>query len=508
MAHIYGQNIVAAESFTTVGFGGNGWNYYPSKLKAAADQELYGGVNRFAIHESGHQPVDDKVPGLGVLITGQWFNRHETWAEQAKAWSEYLGRSSALLQQGKYVADVLYYYGEDNNITNIFNQGKFPMMPEGYSFDFTNAEALINDINPSNGSLTTKTGMRYRVLVLNNSASVKNMSLPVLRKIDEIARAGVLICGARPETDASLSDDKAEFNRLVDDIWNSGRANVSTSTDVASLLRAKGIGADFSYDKSTTDPLRFVHRHVSNGDIYWVNKPSDNTCTASATFRVSGKRPEIWHPETGLREAASYEMGDGSTTVTIPMVQNDAVFVVFTDDTADRSYTVAPKTDTDIATVKGPWSVSFVSKAVTPQPTTMQALASLSSSSDRDIKYFSGTASYANTVKLSKSQLKAGRIILDLGKVCNLAEVIVNGRILGTVWKALFRVDITDAVKAGKNSIVIKVTDSWANRLIGDQQPDTMNKSTYTSFNFYNAKSPLNDAGLVGPVKLLSEKAE
>ncbi|MFI5156803.1 MAG: glycosyl hydrolase, partial [Chitinophagales bacterium] len=150
VAHIYGQNLAAAESLTAIGFGGNAWAYSPEKLKPTADLELANGLNRFVIHTSVHQPVDDKIPGLGLFIFGQWFNRHETWAEQAKAWTGYLARSSYLLQQGKFVADIIYFYGEDNNITSLFG-GKLPAIPEGYNYDFVNADALIHLLTVRDG---------------------------------------------------------------------------------------------------------------------------------------------------------------------------------------------------------------------------------------------------------------------------------------------------------------------------------------------------------------------
>ena len=138
VAHIYGQNLVAAESLTA---RSGAWGWSPEMLKPTADIEMAMGLNRFVIHTSVHQPVSDKIPGLGLGPFGQWFTRHETWAEQAKPWITYLARSSYMLQQGKFVADVLYFYGEDSNITALFSD-KAPDVPAGYNFDYVNADAL------------------------------------------------------------------------------------------------------------------------------------------------------------------------------------------------------------------------------------------------------------------------------------------------------------------------------------------------------------------------------
>ena len=93
----------------------------------------------------------------------------------------------------------------------------------------------------------------------------------------------------------------------------------------------------------------------------------------------------------------------------------------------------------------------------------------------------------------------------DLGDVKDLAEVIVNGKSLGIVWEKPFQLDVTRAMKPGVNTIVIKVTNLWVNRLIGDQQPDVVTKITYTTMPFYNAKSPLLPSGLLGPVQIISK---
>ena len=171
VAHIYGQNIVAAESMTA---GAAAWAWAPETLKPTADQEFLNGINRFVIHESAHQPLVGKAPGLTLGPFGQWFNRNETWAEQAGPWVNYLARTSYLLQQGHFAADVIYFYGEDSNLTAIF-ANKAPDMPPGYGFDYINADGLIHELNVADGKITTKSGMNYKVLVLDPYS--KHMSL-------------------------------------------------------------------------------------------------------------------------------------------------------------------------------------------------------------------------------------------------------------------------------------------------------------------------------------------
>ncbi|MES2798148.1 MAG: glycosyl hydrolase, partial [Bacteroidota bacterium] len=155
VANIYGKPIVAAESMTSIG---KPFQEHPEKLKRTADLEFASGLNRFVIHTSVHQPLTDKKPGFSLGPFGQYFTRQETWAEVGgKAWMDYLGRSSYMLQQGKNVADILYYYGENTNITWITRE-KLPSIPAGYEFDFVNSSALINAIEFKNGKLTAKSG--------------------------------------------------------------------------------------------------------------------------------------------------------------------------------------------------------------------------------------------------------------------------------------------------------------------------------------------------------------
>src|SRR5262249_8561214 len=147
-------------------------------------------------------------------------------------WTDYLSRSSLMLQQGIFIADVAYFYGEDSNITALFGK-KLPDIPEGYNYDFVNADALINVLQVKNGKILTPSGMSYEVLVLDDNA--KKMSLPVLRKIRDLVKAGGAIAGVKPERMASLSDNKEEFDRIVKEVWDANNPNVSVNQPLAQV---------------------------------------------------------------------------------------------------------------------------------------------------------------------------------------------------------------------------------------------------------------------------------
>ena len=233
VAHIYGQNIAAAESMTAAAAP---WAWSPSTLKPTADQEFLNGINRFVIHESAHQPLVGKgtAPGLTLGPFGQWFNRNETWAEQAGSWIDYLARTSFLLQQGHFGADLIYFYGEDSNLTAIFDK-KSPDIPPGFGFDYVNADALINELRVNDGLITTKSGMNYKVLGLDPYS--QHMSLPVLRAVNKLVQNGAQVAGPKPIDDPSQADDQAEFKKLNEEFLVTGQ--VSTRWAKVRSMRGK-----------------------------------------------------------------------------------------------------------------------------------------------------------------------------------------------------------------------------------------------------------------------------
>ena len=503
VAHIYGQNIAAAEAFTTNGYRDGALVYSPAVLKPTADAAMACGLNRFVIHTSPHQPVDDKFPGIGLGVYGQWFDRHETWAEQARVWTDYLSRSCYLLQQGRFVADVAVYYGEDTNITGQY-MTRFPSCPQGYAFDFVSPSALKEVLMAGGGKLLSPSGMEYQVLQLTN---VARMSLSVLHKIAELAEDGVVICGDKPGQLAGREGSLAEFRELVDKIWNSGRKNVFTGFPLGQILAKRGIEPDVDF-LGNKEKLRYVHRHLPEREIYWIANQTPEILRPKVSFRISGKKPQIWHADTGMKEPASYETRDGRTVVDLQFTPYDALFIVFVDD-ADVPFVRFPEiSKTVLAKIQTPWEVKFQHRRGAPERAVFDTLTSYTASSDEGVKYFSGTATYTNAFNLSKKlfrrKARPKRIVLDLGDVRDLAEVYVNGRKQGVAWRAPFRMDVTDAVKPGHNSLTVKVVNVWHNRLVGDVQPGAR-PVAWTQVDFYKPDEPLLEAGLLGPVKIEAE---
>ncbi len=491
VSHIYGQKFVAAESLTAAG---NAWGYAPEDLKPTADMEMASGLNRFVIHESAHQPLDSYKPGITLGPFGQWFNRHETWAELAGPWINYLAKSSFMLSQGRPVVDILYYYGEDSNITALYGN-RLPDLPEGYQFDFVNPDALINALSVKDGRITTPAGTTYSMLVLGDNT--KYMSVPILRALEKLVDAGALVLGEKPVATPSLSDDETEFNALVHSIWDNGRV---LSGDVAVALSEAGYTRDFDNTKTEKDSkYLFQHRDVDGVQVYWICNRTAIAENVEVTFRVSGLKPEIWDAVTGEMYDASYQIADDKTTVQMHFAPYDALFVVFRSKSSEQEVDLPIKT-LSTSIVSGPWQVAFLSGMGAPETALFPVLTDWQDDENLYIRYYSGTASYKKEISLSADQV-GGEVWLNLGTVKNVAEVIVNGHNLGILWKTPYRVNITNAAREGQNAIEIKVTNLWVNRLIGDQRGDA-GTYTYTTQPFYQATSSLKSSGLIGPVNI------
>lgn len=503
VAHLYGQTYVAAESLTSVLAP---WAYAPADLQPMIDETFLQGVNRPVIHTVVHQPVEDKQPGLSLHIFGQFFNRHETWAPMAKPWITYMARNSYLLQQGKFVADVAYFYGEETPV-GALSRNQFPLdAPQRYGFDFIPPDAVLNLLQTTNGKLVTEGGASYSALYLGGTSYY--MTLPVLKRLAELVNAGATIVGNAPQLSPSKADDHQAFEQLVAKLWayetvtQYGKGRVINSTDVEAALADINVAPDFEVMNAEV-PVEFVHRTLADADIYYVSN-SGEAQTVTGRFRVTGKAPEIWHADTGRMEAASYRMVDGVTEVELPMATHQSYFVVFADDSKVQSYTAKQPVTSSLMTLTGEWQVQLQAGRGAPESISLPELTSLSEHDNNGVKYFSGIATYRNQFTLDEKS-STGQLLLDLGKVGDVAEVFVNGQSAGIAWKPPYQVDIGSLAKAGENQIEIRVANLWVNRLIGDLQPglNEDDKISYTTIKTYLPNAALRASGLLGPVQLL-----
>jgi hypothetical protein len=328
----------------------------------------------------------------------------------------------------------------------------------------------------------------------------------VLEKLHALVTAGAVVVGLPPVDTPTLSDDMIKWKAAVRELWPDksvvramGKGKIYQTLNLSYVLGAELIEPDFAYVKPVPDAnVQFYHRVDGNTDIYFVNNRLDTAMAINADFRVTGRTAEIWQADRGTMQPASYTIHDGITTVPLNLEPRDALFVVFREPTQTMSRTVPAPTRTRLLSLAGPWEVTFQEGRGAPNSATFPQLSDWTNNTNPGIRYFSGEATYTKTIRIPALS-QGSRVEVDLGIVHDLAEVAVNGKTTGIAWKPPYRVDITGALKAGDNTLSIKVVNLWPNRLIGDQQPGA-DKVAFAPNSNYTANSPLLPSGLMGPV--------
>jgi hypothetical protein len=507
VAHVHGQNLVAAESLTS---STQPWYHTPRDLKDTVDLEFALGINRIVIHTSVHQPLVDKRPGLALSMQlGQYFNRNETWATMADGWVDYLARSSFLLQQGRFGADIAWFIGEEAPLTSLYRDGLPKEWPTHHGADFVNADDVRDVLAVRDGQLATPSGMHYRALYLGGTSRL--MTLATLRRMAALVHDGAVLIGERPGSSPSAADDSAAFAALAESLWRdahrAGGARIGAGRVIAGsapeeALRSIGVARDFDYGAHAG--ILTVHRELEAGSVYYVNNRADQAAQVDAAFRVTGYAPQVWRADTGERIPAGYRDDGTLTHVELGLAAHDALFVVFQEQTTVRERAPVRTVEREVGMLGGPWRLSFETGLGAPaQPLDLQSLRPWNESADPRVRYFSGIGSYRTALVMPADALQPGmRAMLDLGQVDDLAEIWLNGQRIGVAWHAPYRIDVTGALNAGSNDLEIRVANRWVNRLIGDVQPGAA-RIAVTQGLAYEANAPLLPSGLVGPVHLL-----
>lgn len=653
VGHVYGKPIIGAEAFTADDVRGR-WLEEPYAAKALGDLIFCNGINRYIFHRYAHQPWMNLVPGMTMGPWGTHLERTQTWWTEAKQWLQYVARCQSLLQQGRFVADVVYYYGEGAPVDLPYRTGLNPRIPAGSDYDGCDTKALMS-MKVDNGRLILPSGMSYWILVLPQR---DDMTPAVAAQIKRLVASGAQIFGPRPTRSPSL----VGYPRADQEVRNI--ANGPWAKDFTQWTpELSGLVPDFrSKTLSGRGKLSYIHRRIGQNEVYFVSNQSYEPTEVAATFRVKGLRPELWQPETGVtQEAPIYRPVRHGTEVDLRLGPAESVFVVFrpgsgphlasftppdrpkaiklpkiviksaryetaagvgadvteivsgvvrsgeteipatnglfgdpavnvvkrlvvhyevdgkpaTQTVAEnetiylvnppslsassefqlerqgsdyvltpwrtgnytavsekgRQKTVSVKRAPDSLTVMGPWRVQFAPNRGAPGQAVFNELTSWSENAQSGIKYFSGSATYHKNVTVSPAMIGANRVVvLDLGKVKNFATITINGTQMPPLWKAPFRADVTRYLKKGTNTLAIKVTNLWPNRLIGDEQlpadvtwkgvvldgwpewikegkprPET-GRVAFTTWKFWNKDSPLLESGLLGPVTLRSSE--
>jgi hypothetical protein len=500
--HIYGKRRIWAESCTS---GGPAFSRYPNMMKPRLDRFFTEGINATLLHVYIQQPYEDKNPGITAWF-GNEFNRKNTWFDHMDVFGTYLKRCNLMLQQGLFVADVAYFIGEDApKMTGVCT----PALPKGYSFDYMNAEVLLTRASVKGGKLTLPDGMQYSLLVL---PQLETMRPEVLRRIREMVDEGLVILGPAPKRSPSLQDYPAcdrEIATLAAALWGDGSEKVrrvgkgkvfADGHSIEDVFAATDVQPDLLIDD---DPnALFIHRTLPDGDIYFISNQSNRAITIHPRFRLAGKMPEVWNPLTNeIRELKEFSASGGMTTVPIQLQEFESLFVVFRKNGKPSAGQKNFPEKEVLAKLSAPWEVTFEPGRRGPEETvSMNQPEDWSKSPDDRIRYFSGKASYRT--KFNIASLPDGQIYVDLGKVMVTAKVTINGTYAGGVWTNPYRLNITNLLKAGENTLEVEVANNWMNRLIGDRQLPESARQTWINANPWKPDSPLQSSGLLGPVEI------
>jgi hypothetical protein len=521
-AHTYGHLLVVAEGFTDIGLH---WQESLSEnLKPAFDQALCEGMNLLVWHAFVCSPAEMGIPGQ-QYFAGTHFNPNSTWWSKSGAFLAYIDRCQFLLQQGGFVADACYYYGDHvPNFAQLKRSDPAHVLP-GYDYDVVTEDVLLTRMSVRGGRIVLPDGMSYRVLVLPDRTGI---SLPVLRKLKELVKAGATVIGPKPIQTYSLTDYPhcdAEVARLADELWGQapsasplqrpfGKGRVIHGKTAREVLLADGVKPDFDYragEQSGTASPQPASLSAGDTEIYFVANRLGRWEEADCAFRVMGKAPELWDAVSGvIRPAAAYSQKDGQTSLPLQFAPYGSMFVVFRKPLAQAANTASGRNFPAFATpyqITGPWTVQFDPKWGGPESAVFDQLVNWTQRPEDGIKYFSGTATYRKTFDLPETLRQPGQhLTLDLGDVKNLAEVRLNGKNLGILWTVPFRVDVTGVVKPAGNSLEIEVVNFWPNRIIGDQSLSPDKRLTRTNIRKLTKTTPLMDSGLLGPVRILAEE--
>ena len=508
--HIYGKNIIQAEGFTEVR---GTWDETPAMLKTLLDRNYALGINRMFYHVNTHNPYLDKKPGMTLDGIGLFFQRDNTWfADGGKGLTDYMRRCQALLQYGVPVTDIAVFTGEEiprrailpdrlvPSLPGIFgrerveserirlaNEGQpLRVMPvgvthsanmadpekwvnpmRGYAYDSMNKDVLLRLATAKDGRIELPGGASYRVLVLplaNPLMPDTTLSPEVRAKVGELVKAGVIV----PQL-PYVNDD----------------------------FSAYGLERDLAVPEN----IAWIHRRNSadNVDLYFISNQEEQSRELTASFRIAGRVPELWNPMTGeIDKNLDWTSADGRTDVRLSLDGAESAFIVFREPTTAVSGSAPVRKSTEIAVAPSKWNLKF---NTTGREIEIGELFDWTTSGDNDVKYYSGTVTYTSSFKAPKLP-KGARVVLNLDGLYDVATVRVNGKECGIVWTKPYAIDITDAVRKGNNQLVIDVTNTWANALLGADEGKAPFDGIWTNGKYRRAEKNLIPAGLTGPLTL------
>lgn len=486
VAHAYGKSWTGSEAFTSFG---KPWTSTPKTLKHVADLQLSLGVTRFCIHTSAHQPLSAPPPGIALApFLGQSFTVNETWSDMARPWIDYLARCSAVLSSGRPAVDVAVFVGEEGPVTALFDDALDTAVPAGFDFDYIGPDVLAHVLRVEEGVIFSA-GAAYRLLYLSGSS--RRMTLDALAHVERLLDAGATVVGIRPDRSPSLADDPIAFGAACDRIWAENRLEGRViADDLAQAMTRMGMQPALEVEGAT---VRQVARLVDGRRVTFLANPSDETIRVRLLVPPSSGDLVGWDPvdvrRIPLRSAA--DSPDDRLAFDVVLPPFGSLFVL------EGSF---PAVDAESQRIilEGEWTVQLPEgelRVTSPRPRLWTELGATE-------RAFSGVGVYRHDFSLVADAAGAESLHLELGSVCDIARVVVNGKDCGIAWTAPFRIDISAAARPGRNSLEIQVATPWRNRLIaeaGVASGEIFEPMTTV----YEATAAPQPAGLAGPVSIL-----
>ena len=518
------KNIVAAEAFAARPDDGK-WQNTPWTLKKIGDAALTSGINQFCFHTFVHQPVDYAVPGFTMGRYGTMFSRHLTWWKASKEWITYLTRSQYLLQQGQRVSDVCFLFNDEVRYA-------FPIETVDLPFGFDYTVIYPKDLEHAksiNGELVLQSGLKFERIILPGNWIIEQSTAI---KLLELVREGCqLICEP-----SSLEPLGIEYINTGEFCMGIGKIYVNKDINIS--LKETCVMPDIQVDiEEPENTIYFTHRETENEHIYFLSNQSDKSFNSKVTFKVSGLTPQLWDQSTGNVSDLPFKLKDNRVDTRISFDSFGSCFVVFDKNKpAEKSVMFKENNhvDTKSYSLIGPWQLSFSDHSQIDENIELNDLVSLNLFSDDRVKYYSGTIIYTKEFEVNTPKHNNVQYIIDLGEIYDIAEVKVNGNNAGILWKKPYKTEITKLVRNGTNKLEIAITNTWRNRIIGDERlmtdlkynvdednifqygkieelpvwlykgfkPDSVERFTFSTWKHYDAESELPSSGLIGPVTI------
>jgi hypothetical protein len=559
--HIYGKNIIQAEAFTQLRMD---WDEHPGNLKTLADRNYALGVNRFFYHVFVHNPWLDRKPGMTLDPIGTFFQRDQTWWKPGRAFFEYCKNVQFQLQKGHPVIDFAVFTGEEipsrsllpdrlvQFIPNVFGAERVASekerlanvgqpsarMPKevkytknstdlstwvnalnGYKYDSFNRDVLLSAY-VKDGKVIFSDKVAYQFLLfpgITKMSPNKMMSLEVAQKILNLVKEGATVFVNEKPTSIPgkhTVQETEKWQQIIDEIWSGkgtkqwslGKGTVVKLPYLESDFSAFGITADVIIPKKDAYTIAWAHRKFKKEEVYFLANQKEEKRHVEVSFRVIDKTPVLYNPVTDkIAKIKDWKVESGRTVVPLQFDKNESLFVIFKEDN-HQGLEVAEngaqyKT---VKTLSQDWTIQFDKAFHGPsKPIKTHQLFDWTSSTNDSIKYYSGTAIYTKKINWNKEVEKD--LFLEFGEINNIAEISINGKDCGVLWTYPYRKNISKALKKGENTLTIKVTNTWANRLIGDEKLPKENRLTWTTAPYRLEETMMVKSGLLGEIKILNK---